>query len=120
MPEPEDPLKLVLVHHGKKDDDNGNAEEDRKTVVLMVPEICPAERKKHSAPEPPDRADEEKFPGGEMAQSDDIAEDVLWKSGDEEQDKNEECSFMVKEIIIFVNCFFRDESVHERSAECLG
>jgi hypothetical protein len=115
-----EPFEPVFVDQRKKDEDDGPRKEDRKPVILVVPYVVSAKGEKCGAAESADSAYDKKFPGAEMSESEDIAEEILRRSGDEEQKEDEKGAFVMQKIVIFRHRLLFHKPLHKRPSECPG
>ena len=73
MPDPEYSFQPLFINHDKKYNNDRKAEQERKSVVLMVPQKRSTKGKQNSSGKSSDRADGQKFFCAEMAEPKDIA-----------------------------------------------
>ena len=117
MPDAKHFFESVLVHQRQEDQDDRNAEENKKTIILMVMNIVAAERQQDGPAEPADCADHKKLLRTQMPETEDIAEEILRRSWDEKQKEDEKGALVVQEIVIFRHRLLFHELLHKGPPE---
>jgi hypothetical protein len=120
MPYPEDPLDLVPVYHREKNDDERNTCEREEPFVLVMPQQVATECQQDGSEQPACPADHEELCCGEVSEPEEVAQVILWERGDKEEEKDEEGSFVVEEVVESLHRFLIHKPFNERSPKCPG
>ena len=95
----EDPLEPFPVDDGQEDNDHRRPAEQEETIILVVPQERPPESEQHGPEKSPRGGDGEEFQRGEMAQPQDVAEVILRKPRDQEEEEDEKHPLVVEQVL---------------------
>lgn len=117
MPHMEQPFEFIFIDHGEKDHDYRDTEENEELTVLMLMNVIAAQREEDRPSQPPDGAHYQEFLRGKMSEAEDLTQEILRRTGNQEQKENEKGTFVMKEEVVLVHRLFLHELVHKRPAE---
>src|SRR5512147_2145994 len=106
----------LTVDHGEQNDEDADAGEREEGPVPPVTEKRPPERQQHGAEQPAGGRNDEKIALTHMAESEEVAENVLGESRNEEHEKGEKHAFVLHHIVITFDGFSFYDKLDKRTA----
>src|SRR5512143_2654804 len=106
----------LTVDHGEQNDEDADAGECEEGPVPPVTEKRSPERQQHGAEQPAGGRNDEKIALTHMAESEEVAENVLGESRNEEHEKGEKHAFVLHHIVITFDGFSFYDKLDKRTA----
>jgi len=96
---------------------NGTEKQEEKFLILPVSDRITLPGKQHRAGKPPKEVHDDKIPIPHMGNPQQLAQRVLWKSGDEKEDEGKMKTLVHYEMVEPIHVFLLYSSLHQFHAK---